>query len=506
MKVSKKNLGEDFLASIVVFLVALPLCMGIALASGVPPILGIISGAIGGIIVGYFTGSPLQVSGPAAGLAVMVFEIVQKQGMAALAIILVIAGIFQMLSSIAKLGPLFRAISPAVIKGMLAGIGVLIFSSQFHVMLDDLPRSSGLANLSTIPAAFASIFDTSQGVNHVYAAGIGLLTILIILSWNYLRTKINTKVPAPLVAIIISVLVTYLADLPIKTVSVPKDLFASLQEYFIWNQSFSWSWNYLWEGIALGFIATTETLLCVTAIDQLSGRKSKYNKELFAQGLGNAFAGLLGVLPITGVIVRSSANYEAGAHTKLSAIFHGFLLLIFLSFFPGALALIPTSALAAILVYIGYKLVKFKDMKEFFQFEKTELLIYLATIIGIVSLNLLYGVMIGFALATIKVLWKLHYLEIDEKVVEEGSRSIITAKGSASFLTIPKIAKKLESLPDHIEEIILDFSRVYYMDHAIQDFIVNWEKSHRSKITIDLHDEQKVFNVTDQMKRIPSYS
>lgn len=499
MEILKKNLGNDFLASFVVFLVALPLCMGIALASGVPPILGIISGAIGGIVVGSITGSPIQVSGPAAGLAVMVFEVVQKQGMAALAIILVIAGLFQIISSIIKLGPLFRAISPAVIKGMLAGIGVLILCSQFHVMLDDLPRSSGVQNLITIPAAMLSIFDWSSGVQHVYAAGIGILTIAVIIIWNIIRTKINSKLPAPLLAIVVAVAVSYFAGLPIKTVDVPTDLFGSLQEYFIWNQTFTWDWNYLLEGIAMGFIATTETLLCVTAIDQVTGMRSKYNKELFAQGIGNTLAGLLGVLPITGVIVRSSANAEAGGKTKVSTIFHGVLLIVSLWFFPGVLALIPTSALAAILVYIGYKLVKVADMKNLFSFEKTELGIYLATIIGIVTINLLYGVLIGFGLAILKLLWQLHQVQIDEIISEDGKKYNVKIKGSASFLTIPKIAEALESIPNEAEEIVLDFYNVFYMDHAIQELITDWERGHNSTIIIDFHDDKKGFRKTSQM-------
>ena len=498
----KKNFGQDILASFVVFLVALPLCMGIALASGAPPILGIISGAIGGLVVGSITGSPLQVSGPAAGLAVMVFEIIQAQGMAALAIILVIAGIFQIVSSVIKLGPLFRAISPSVIKGMLAGIGVLIFCSQFHVMLDDLPRSSGVQNLITIPQAVLSIFDWSSGVQHVYAAGIGVLTIVTILVWNVIREKINSRIPAPLLAIIIAVAVSYFAGLSIKTVNVPENLFASLQEYFIWNQTLTWDWNYLLEGLALGFIATTETLLCVTAIDQITGMRSKYNKELFAQGVGNAVAGLLGVLPITGVIVRSSANAEAGAKTKVSTIFHGVLLVVFLWLFPGVLALIPTSALAAILVYIGYKLVKVEDMKNFISFEKTELGIYLATIIGIVAINLLYGVLIGFGLAIIKLLWKLHSIEIEEKVDVDGGKYTIHIKGSASFLTIPKIAEKLESLPANAETIVLDFQNVYYMDHAIQELITDWEKGNKSKIHIDFHEDRRSYTMTSKLRKL----
>ena len=488
MNLDLQTLKEDVLASFVVFLVALPLCMGIALASGVPPIIGLVAGALAGLVVGALAGSPLQVSGPAAGLAVMVFEIVEAEGTGGLTVILVVAGIFQVLCALAHLGPLFRAISPAVIKGMLAGIGVLIFSSQVHVMLDHLPTASGVTNLLTIPTALWEVSDMREGPQHVYAAGIGLLTIISIVGWNIFSEKIGSKLPAPLIAIVLAVSTTYFLNLPIKTVEVPSNLLASLQDYAIWNQSWTWKWSYIFQGLALGFIATTETLLCVTAIDQITKTRSHYNKELFAQGVGNTIAGIIGCLPITGVIVRSSANVEAGGRTRLSAVLHGLWLVIALWLLPELLAQIPTAALAAILVYIGYKLVKWDDMKSLFAFEKSELMIYCATIFGVVTVNLLYGVVLGFMLALVKLLWKLSHIELEEKYDKE--LTTVAFRGSASFLTIPRIAKAIEAIPPDTKEVVLNIEELVYMDHAIQELISDWENAHDSTVRVKVTSQQ----------------
>jgi MFS superfamily sulfate permease-like transporter len=466
-----KNLFlKDLLSSTVVFLVALPLCMGIALASGVPPIVGLLSGIIGGVVIGMFTGSPLQVSGPAAGLAVIVYELVQSEGLAGLAMITLFAGLFQVLFSFLKAGPLFRAISPSVVKGMLAGIGVLIFSSQFHVMLDDTPKENGFMNIITIPSAIVKVFDVNLGINHVEAGMIGLLTIFTIIAWNYVRDDIwKNPVPAPLVAILGAGIITYAAGIDIKLVEMPNNLGATLSEGFMWNNFAGFKVAYIWEGMIVAFIATTETLLCVTATDKMKvGHKSDYNKELMAQGLGNALAGILGAIPITGVIVRSSANVDSGGETRGATIMHGFWLLAVLFIFPQLLGFIPKAALAAILVYIGYKLVDVKAIKEFAEYGKTESAIYLITIAGVVFINLLAGVIIGFALSILKLLWQVHSGDIEHTESEDESKFIF--RGEFSFINLPRIAHVLES-KDLNKKIILDMSQVSYMDHAIEELI-----------------------------------
>jgi MFS superfamily sulfate permease-like transporter len=469
-KYGKDLFLKDLLSSTVVFLVALPLCMGIALASGVPPIVGLMSGIIGGVVIGIFTGSPLQVSGPAAGLAVIVYELVQTEGLAGLAMITLFAGLFQVLFSFLKAGPLFRAISPSVVKGMLAGIGVLIFSSQFHVMLDDTPKENGFMNLITIPSAILKVFDVNLGINHVEAGMIGLLTIFIIIAWNYVRDDIwKNPIPAPLIAIFAAGAITYGANIDIKLVEIPANLTATITEGFMWNNFAGFKVAYIWEGLIVAFIATTETLLCVTATDKMKvGHKSDYNKELFAQGIGNALAGLLGAIPITGVIVRSSANVDNGGETRGATIMHGMWLLILLFIFPQVLAFIPKAALAAILVYIGFKLVDLKAIKEFAEYGKSEAAIYLITIGGVVFINLLAGVVIGFGLSLLKLLWQVHGGHVEHSEDENESKFVFS--GEFSFVNLPRVAHILESKNIN-KKLILDMSAVSYMDHAIDELI-----------------------------------
>ncbi|MEI9901375.1 MAG: SulP family inorganic anion transporter [Hyphomicrobium sp.] len=353
---SSATFGRDFLASIVVFLVALPLCMGISLASGMPPTAGIITGIIGGIIVGAISGAPLQVSGPAAGLSVLVWQLVDQFGLEMIGVIVLFAGLIQLIAGLCKLGQWFRAVSPAVINGMLAGIGVLILASQFHVMLDYKPIGSGIQNLVGIPASLLNAFR--DGGPHLQALGIGVLTIGTIFAWNGLAPKSWRLFPAPLVGAIVGVVAAAVLGLgDIKYVNVPDNIWA--QTIFPTPEKLMriTEWPVLIGAISIAFIASAETLLCATAVDQMhKGPRTKYDRELAAQGVGNTICGFLGVLPMTGVIVRSGANVEAGGETRMSAILHGVWLLLFVSALPFTLKYIPLSALAAILVFTGYKL------------------------------------------------------------------------------------------------------------------------------------------------------
>lgn len=471
----KNTFHKDLLSSVVVFLVALPLCMGIAMASGVPIIYGLISGIIGGLVIGILTGSPLQVSGPAAGLAVIVYDIVQAEGLGALGIITVMAGLFQLVFAALKAGPLFRAISPSVVKGMLAGIGVLIFASQFHVMVDDLPKSSAAENLITIPQAIFKIFDPNQSVLHTYAGVIGIVTIILIVGWNLLKQKYKNPVPGPLIGIIAASVAVMVTGVDIKLVEIPANLTGVISENFVWTKMELFKPSYIFSALVMAFVATTETLLCVTAVDQIKvGHKSNYNKELFAQGVGNALAGIVGALPLTGVIVRTSANVEAGGQTRGATIMHGAWLMIMLFVFPGVLGFIPKAGLAAILVYTGYKLVDIKAIKTFNKYGKSETVIYLATIAGVVFINLLAGVALGFALSLIRLIWKTHHGSVE--TVKKGTETHFIFNGSFSFVNLPKVASMLEG-EERVEKVVLDFRSASYVDQAIDELIDNFQNT-----------------------------
>ncbi|HYE73628.1 MAG TPA: SulP family inorganic anion transporter, partial [Blastocatellia bacterium] len=291
-----ETFAKDFLASIVVFLVALPLCMGIAIASGVPPALGLITGIVGGIVVGSLSGSPLQVSGPAAGLTVLVWEMVNQHGLGMLGTIVLLAGVLQIVLGLAKAGQWFRAISPAVIQGMLAGIGVLIIASQIHVMVDDGPKGSGLQNLLAIPAAIWKGLMPADGSSHHLAALIGVISIVVMIAWSYVPKKLKL-IPAPLVAVLIVTAIAAIFQMPIKYVQVASNLFGATAFPTVETLSRLLEPAVLGSALAVCLIASAETLLCATAVDRMhQGPRTQYNKELFAQGVGNSICGFLGAL------------------------------------------------------------------------------------------------------------------------------------------------------------------------------------------------------------------
>ena len=468
---------KDFMASIVVFLVALPLSMGIAIASGVPPALGLVTGIVGGIVVGFLCGSPLQVSGPAAGLTVLVWEIIAQHGISMLGPIVLLAGVVQAIMGISRVGQWFRAISPAVIQGMLAGIGVLIIASQFHVLVDDGPKGSGLQNLLSIPASIYKGVVPLDGSSHHLAALVGLITISIIFAWSYVPKKLQ-MIPAPLVAVVLMTIVAAVFQMPIKYVNIDSNLFSVMTFPTTETLGGLMSGPVIGSALALCFIASAETLLSAVAVDRLhQGERTQYNRELFAQGVGNTICGLLGSLPMTGVIVRSKANVEAGAQSRKSTIMHGFWILGLVVLAPFLLGKIPTTALAAILVFTGFKLLSPKPVRELRSYGKAEVLIYFATLIGIVVTNLLVGVLVGLGLALLKLFYTFSHLEIRSQIKPATNDMTISLEGAATFIRLPKLAAVLESIPAETK-VNLEIDGLTYIDVACLDLIANWRKQH----------------------------
>lgn len=496
---------DDFLASIVVFLVALPLCIGIAVAVGVSPARALLTGIIGGIIVGYFSGSPLQVSGPAAGLFVIVADLLAKgresflasvgsgdpamEGKAVAYSLMVLgtsvflAGIMQIVAGRLRLGQWFRAVSPAVIKGMLAGIGILILVSQFHVMLDHVAlwhgekAHGGLQYLATIPEAIMKCFSSDTTANHHLAALTGILTIVCIVVWPLIAPRQLKLLPAALIGISAATLFAAVAGLNIQMLDVSANMFeeTTLPTSFTWFQLL-FDPMVLTGAIVIALVASAETLLCATAVDQLhTGVRTKYDKELTAQGIGNVLCGLIGALPMTGVIVRSSANVNSGGKTRASTMMHGLWLLIFVVALPNVLSYIPRAALGALLVYIGFKLVNFKQIKQLWQTSRSEVAIYAVTLLVIVVEDLLVGVVVGIMLSAAKLLLRFSHLELDLR--SEGNVTRLQMNGAATFLRLPTLAQKLQEVPDSAE-LHVDFEQLNYIDHACLDLLMNWAKQH----------------------------
>ena len=467
----------NIVPALVVVLISIPLSMGIAIASGVEPVSGLITAVVGGIVIGALAGSPIQISGPSAGLAVMVLEIVNGRGLEALAMIVILMGVFQIASGLLRLGRVFRAVSPAVINGMLAGIGVLILSAQFHVMVDDDPKSSGLENLLSLPDAILK--GASGNLPHRWAAGIGSLTLLVLVMMPLVRKGPLSKIPAPLAAVVVASLAAWLLNAPIQHVELPGSFLSALkfpdaeslkvlQTPAIWGSA-----------AALAFVASAETLLCATAVDGMhEGLRTNYDKELLAQGVGNSICGLLGALPTTGVITRSTANVQAGATSRHSAIMVGGGLLVVLAVFPRALEVIPRACLAAMLVHVGFKLIKGRPFAELRRFGDSELAIFATTVAIIVSVNLLTGIIVGFVLAAFKLIasqrQKFHKFKVRKEYEETTGQTHLHLSGAASFLRLPRLAAALESLPSE-GEVHLHIEELAYIDHACLDLIDRWE-------------------------------
>jgi len=478
---SKLVSPQDLLASVVVFLVALPLCMGIAIASGVPPAAGLITGIVGGIITGALSGCPLQVSGPAAGLAVIVYELVQKYGFESLGAIVIMAGVIQLAAGLLKVGQLFRAISPAVVHGMLAGIGVLIFAAQFHVMVDDKPRANGIQNLISIPSAVQKGVWPVDGSSHHLAAFIGLATILILIAWAKFAPKKLKWVPGALVAVLFSTAVAQAFGLPIRYVDLPENLFGNITLPTLSFLQGALRPELMLSALTVAFVASAETLLSANAVDQMhDGPRTKYDKELRSQGIGNMTAGLLGGLPMTGVIVRSATNVAAGAQSRTSTMMHGLWLLILVAAVPFVLRLVPTACLAAVLVYTGYKLVNPDNVKRLLRFGGAPVFIYAATLIMIVATDLLTGILVGLACSLIKVVYGLTHMEVRVRRDSLRGRIDLEIIGAATFIRMPKLIDTLEALPRN-EEVHVHLQGLMYIDHACMDAISNWEKQRADK-------------------------
>jgi len=459
--------------------------MGIAIASGMPPSAGLITGIVGGLFVGLISGSPLQVSGPAAGLTVVVWNIIEHYGIERVGLVVLLAGVFQAVAGALGLGRYFRAISPAVVYGMLAGIGVLICASQFHVMIDARPHKSGPLNLAAIPSAlYSGVVDGSTGSGRT-AFLLGLITIGSIVLWSKYRPQRLRAVPAPLVGVLLAAVYAALSGAHVSYVSIPDNLFRSVE---MPELSDVFSGSLLVSAFSLAVIASAETLLCAAAVDRMQHTvRTNYNRELLAQGLGNALCGLLGALPMTGVIVRSSANVEAGAQTRLSAILHGVWLLALVLLAPGLLRLVPTAALAGVLLHTGFKLVSPAHLRELREYGWGAIGIYAATLAGVVIKDLLTGVVLGLLLSVFRLLWKLGSFDVEVRPSLQGARLDVYMRGAVTFVGLPRLASQLERLP-RAREIHLHVDELSYIDHACLVAIGDYERQARlrgDRVVID---------------------
>ncbi|MFJ1968802.1 SulP family inorganic anion transporter [Streptomyces sp. NPDC087903] len=466
------HLRQDFAASLVVFLVALPLCVGVAVASGVPAELGLVTGIVGGIVTGLMRGSSLQVSGPAAGLTVLVFEAVREYGLPALGVIVLATGALQILMGALKLGRWFRAISVSVVEGMLAGIGLVLIAGQLYSMADAKAPASGLAKMAGLPAALT---EAATDPGALASVGLGAGTIAVLVLWKRAPKRLRT-LPGPLAAVGLATLAALAFSLPVATVEV-RGLLDSVQPPSLSAFGELANIGLLGTIVAFTLIASAESLFSAAAVDRLhDGARTQYDKELMAQGTGNAICGVLGALPMTAVIVRSAANVQAGARTKASRVMHGVWLLLFAALLPNVLGYIPIPALAGILVYSGAKLIPVREIVSLWREHRGEALILVVTAVSIVAVSMFEGVLIGLALAVAKTAWEASHIRLE--VVDKGAGPVQAyLSGNATFLRLPKILDSLEALPQD-RPVELDLSGLHHLDHACRTALENWAERH----------------------------
>lgn len=450
---------HDVPASIVVFLVALPLSLGIALASGAPVAAGLIAAVVGGIVAGVLGGSVLQVSGPAAGLTVVVAESINQFGWRVTCFIVVAAGLLQILFGLSRIARAALAVAPVVVHAMLAGIGITIALQQIHVLLGGSSESSAWSNISALPGRLASL-DAGDAV-------VGTVVIAIMLGWRYAPEKIRV-VPGPLVAVLAGTLLSLVLPTHVERIVLNGSLFDAVGLPRIPDGG--------WGAVALmvltvALIASVESLLSAVAVDKMhSGKRTNFDRELVGQGSANVVSGMLGGLPVTGVIVRSSANVAAGARSRASAVLHGVWILLFSVALVSVVQQIPTAALAGLLIVIGIQLVKLAHIK--LARRTGDLLVYAVTVLGVVFLNLLEGVLIGLLLAFALLLWRVVRVAIDARQIPQSQRWMVTIDGSCTFLALPRLSAELAKVPpgaDVTVEMTVDF-----LDHAAFEAIEEW--------------------------------
>ncbi|WP_137988527.1 bifunctional SulP family inorganic anion transporter/carbonic anhydrase [Streptomyces vilmorinianum] len=471
--------GADLSASISVFLIALPLSLGIALATGAPLQAGLVAAAVGGIVAGRLGGAPLQVSGPAAGLTVVTAELIQRYGWRTTCAITVLAGLAQLGLAALRVARSALAVSPAIVHGMLAGIGVTIALAQLHIVLGGTPQSSAVDNVLGLPAQLADL--------HPAALTISALTVAVLLLWPRLPGRAGRMlrtIPAALAAVAAATAVAALAGIGLPRVDLPSWRGHALPE--------------LPEGPVLGLLAavltitlvgSVESLLSAVAVDKLVAARTAHatspsppvprarlDRELAGQGAANALSGALGGLPVTGVAVRSAANVSAGAVSRNAAILHGVWVVLAALFLVPVLDLIPLASLAALVTVVGVQMVNITHLRSVHR--NREMLVYAATLTAVVLTGVLEGVVIGIAVAVAVALHRLTRTRITVEETEYGHR--VRARGQLTFLAVPRLSRVLHQVPHDSPCVVeLDGS---FMDHAAYEALHDWQASHGGEV------------------------
>ena len=495
-----KTIKNDLPASIVVFFVALPLCLGIALASGAPLFSGLIAGIVGGIVVGALSGSKIGVSGPAAGLAAIVATAIITLGSYEdFLVAVVLGGIIQLIFGVVRLGIIGYFFPSSVIKGMLTGIGIFIVLKEIPYFFGyEVPLNGG--------STWKNIANSIQNIE-TGPTVIGVIGLAILILWDRVlskKAKIFQLVQGPLVAVVVGILFYMLTKSnanfaltkeQLVSVPVPENLDSFFGQFTFPNFEVITKAEIWVIAFTIALVASLETLLCVEATDKLDPNKNvtPTNRELLAQGVGNVVSGLIGGLPITQVIVRSSANIQSGGRSKASAIIHGFFLLFAVMLIPTLLNQIPLSVLAAILFIVGYKLAKPSLFKKMFQLGWKQWLPFLTTIVGIIAIDLLKGLALGLSVGIVVTLIKSyqnsHFLNKEDK--SNGKPKVkMTLAEEVTFFNKGAILRELDSLTENTY-LELDVTKTRFLDNDIIEILEDFQwKAKERNINIKLISER----------------
>ena len=470
----KENIKFDLPAGIILFLIALPLSLGIAIASGAPPIAGVITGFVGGILGGFFGGSYVTINGAAAGLIAIVFGAVAAlanigpdgqpdiaSGFRYALAVGVVCGGLQILMGLAKMGMLTNMFPLSVVHGMLAGIGCIIMAKQIHTLLGITFKGAMIPTILAIPSSFANM--------HVQAATIGALSLVMMMVWPKLPKALTKLLPAPMAIILVTVPMAMMFKLPAEfLVKVPLNFMESFQAPDWGKVGTGVFWKFV---ITYTLVASLESLLTAAAMDKMDPwkRRSNMNRELVSKGAANAISSFIGGLPMIAEVVRSSANIMNGARTRWSNVFHGTFLLLSVALIPGILNMIPLAALAGMLVFIGSRLAHYKEFKHAAHIGKEEIAYMLVTTILVVAVDLLWGIIIGFIVAVIANVIRGGFAVKADAVVEtSGDNVTLKLRGTHGFLNFASMRGILDSLPPG-KKLTIDYSGVSYMDHTVHE-------------------------------------
>ena len=463
---------QDLSASLVVFLIAVPFSLGIALATGAPLTAGLAAAAVGGIVVGLSGGTPLMVSGPSAALTVITAGLIAQYGWRATCAVTVAAGLLQLLLGARRVARTALAVSPAIVHGMLAGVGLTIALAQLHVVLGGSPQSSAVANLLALPEQLSG--------PHPPAVLVGAVTVAVLLGWPRLDrlpgragefgTRL-AKVPGPLAAVATATALALALDLRLAHIELPSWQPQSLVPALP-HGSLA---GVLAAALTVTAVASVESLLSAVAVDRMSQRTGDLDRELRGQGLANLVSGLVGGLPIAGGAVRSTANVRAGGQTRWASVLHGVWVLVAALALAGGLRRIPLAALAALVLVVGLQMVSFAHIRNVHRHR--EFPVYLITMLAVVAFGVLWGVGLGAATAVLLALYRLTRAHVDVETGPDGSVTVHT-HGPLTFTAVPRLSRALAGIPEATEVTVVHDGS--FLDHAAYETLHDWRTGHQA--------------------------